>query len=76
MLLFIGELLRFQAGYPVTGKGCQAGYSARMPIQEESTGSNSISIKSIPKTLIEFPYKVKHYLPIWVVHRMRVFLSS
>ena len=36
-------------------------------IQEEPTGSNSIKIKSIPKTLIEFPYKVKHYLPIWVV---------
>ena len=36
-------------------------------IQEESTGSNSISIKSTPKTSIEFPYKVKHYLPIWAV---------
>ena len=35
-------------------------------IEEESTGSNSISIKSIPKSLIEFPYKVKHYLPIGV----------
>ena len=40
-------------------------------IQEESTGSKSmidlLSIKSIPKILIEFPYKAKYYLPIGVV---------